>query len=228
MENQNTGQGEPVQDSQTSVPAPIQTPTTSANQNPKSNHRTLRIFIIGVIIIAFLIISGSIAYFYKQNTNEPLPVMFVNENWTTSNSSNSEWTKYINSGKDFSLEVPNNWIFESYLDGAFIYSPDFKWGRRPLEDKRGVNGALIELIITDTNKKSLDEWGNSQENTGQNKEVIKIGNIDALKYTLEYVTYVDFIQNGKLLRATIYFYDTSKEENTKVFNQILSTFKFTQ
>lgn len=232
MENQNSTQPFPAENANQLSPSTSQIPLSSQSLKSEPKLRVPKAIIIGIILIIFLMIVGFVAYFFIQKAIEtPAPrSAYINNNWSTAKSSKPGWIKYTNSGKSFSLEAPSTWIFESYGNGAFLYSPDFKWGQRFVEGRYAKKGASIQITASDSNtyKKSIEELQNSQAYAGQDTEIISLGNTKTLKYTDENVISADFIQNGIRYIVFITFHSDPKSDNTLAYNQILSTFKFTK
>jgi hypothetical protein len=157
------------------------------------------------------------------------------------------WKTYTNPQYGFQMQYPNNWMIlkESTDLGEFSVSfkteADVKYAEKIKSQE--VGGPTIALFVFDNSGKlSLPDWASqrdvlyhTRENPIKNITQIKINGIDVIKYEgTEYemggnepigtVFHTLFSENNKIIDINY----QSTDKISDIFNQMISTFKFTK
>lgn len=189
----------------------------------------------------FLIISALIAFLiggFYLGKNQQTPTSLGSPKPTAQAvDPTADWKTY--SGENYSFKYPSDWKLEVVSSGLYLTSPDLKIN----EDLgRAVEGSTIRLESRVIEETSIDKWFNdywSKPHGGGTPENKTDEYIDtdtkALRYEFNYegsIVVTEFIKDGYLYSIDIDFpwvetANTWSKRDLPTYNQILSTFKFT-
>ena len=189
------------------------------------------------ILILVLIALGAAGYFgYKYfrpttsiNNPTPFPTPTIGINPKTG------WKIYTNTKYGYSFEYPSQWLINLSVNG----------GDRPeqvdqIRIETETDGVILWARAGTTYYKDYADLLNNLDYCRPNSECIeiyskskvKLGGLDAVKYTRSQlgpnkVLSVETVKDGYRYSLDLEKFDTLPQED-KTFDQILSTFKFTQ
>lgn len=220
-----------VQNQPTVTPQPINEQPVEPNNPLKSK---LLVVFLGLMALAAVIRVG--VYFLEKQEPEQKTAQVVTSPTLTPDPT-ANWKTYENVGYKYSVEYPSTWeILKSSDTGASF---------RPIDKKADFPNGVIGIDVRDkTNKDeilSLEEYLRQVvgDETSPSKTLLSLEQVGVgykVKWKVgavgpygkeEITTIAYFNLPGKLIEV----YWINKEEQTKeyeqIFNQILSTFKFT-
>jgi len=218
--------------------------------NPQLNtqNKSLKL-IIGLLVIVMLVVLSGMGYMYfqmqslKKTDNPPYAKLTVNtpqpaQKTQTDESVPSDWKTYENIEYNFEFKYPKEYVYLSETsDRSSVYIATSEGTGEGKGSPAGLNVSKdmwISASVTQTDKAGLSYWNNEI----QNKHNIKLSGIDAYK---RYVTakpnaeaaygyYVDLIKDGKIFRISYLAINeelVNSAESEDIFDQILTTFRFT-
>lgn len=159
--------------------------------------------------------------------------------WELKKSSSETNRVYENSMFNFSFEAPRDWQFKGREKSFELFSPNYSASDDGFSTT--YKGSQVTYNTSDviTSNIGIEEWFSANEkNTDAarfskyNKINTKIAGVDAIELTSEfedsrYKTYL-FLHNGVVNSLKFTSYEkNSREKYQSVFDQILSSFKFT-
>lgn len=183
------------------------------------------IFILGILIASGLIIGGS--FYFKNNiltkrvvnSTSNMPTQTTAPNPTINSDSTNSWKAFIDEYKSYTVKYPS----EVYIKlSCPEYNNDLILVKRTTSDK----GDILELPKCDR-KPDLQLSTSSYSHYGGlltkpvSTEDIMIDGVKAKKYNFSDSTQVSLELNK--INYDFYFFD---QGNIKIFDQILTTFKF--
>lgn len=202
-----------------------------------------------VLLIALAI--GGYFYFGKINLNKPTPQQTSQPSPTSDET--ATWKTYTNPLANFSFQYPSNWftserVSNNTVKDVEITSCDIKNNPFCTREK---NQIIISVRLINTadiyeGAKDMEEYYQRQTkspNSGKNKRSITINNIPAIRFStkggegdMEGIQFngdtVVLEDKGNLytLKVSINVGSSGKSDNLteaiKIFDEILSTFKF--
>lgn len=203
-----------------------------------------QIFIFG-LVAAVLIFAGA---FYlgqiqkRQASSIYIPKQPLNPSTSPASSSSADianWKKYTNTEFDFSLEYPSTWSVEKNLNRINLNSSDLIQA----ENERGFyiqKGAQVDIYFTSVPtggdlKTDFTRYVNPTAGEASSETMTgtsTVSGIPAINYS--YIApgknVVDgsfFVVDNKIVTISIVSESGKESEFGNTFNQILSTFKFT-
>ena len=218
-----------------------------AQNDNKQMDKTTTIFFIIIAILAIAGIAyGAYVYFIpatsqnqsQQQTAEPAKQ--TNNQVANQADPYAGWKTYTNTQYGFELRYPGEWHLYKVPDDRLIYIQNFL---KPVEATSGIGGKGCQLSIMswpEQRYSSISDWvakqkinfGGALKNTTQKD--VSVGSIKGLEVTF----FGDFIGTGRpsivlFDRGTLYeitkgIQDVEQNSCEVVFNQMLSTFKFTK
>lgn len=197
-----------------------------------------------LIVVTLLAIGGGAYYFVQksktmQQSTTPAAATSTTASSTVAQDETVNWKRYKNDKYGFSFDIPNDWnvIKDNVKDSSngSYYSSIQSANYSGLYDNETTQGAEIIVYVGSGGKTSikfLQEF-NKLGHGGRsfnNEKIIKIGDEDALTY--DFVLSGDrkgyllkFPHNDLLISLEIIYRGL---DGQKVFDHILSTFKFTK
>ncbi len=219
------------------VKEPIRPEVVSEAQPSKSYLKIVLLVVLGLIILAGAVYAG-VTIGKKQSPPEVIPQV-IETSPTPDETAN--WQTYRNEKYGFEFKYPQNWkINDKELpdDAIFRIESDIDSGvpYGPIDPPPTLPYSIVVGIIE--NASNLDEWIannnagiKSKITTMKNNDFIYYKAIDVPSMSGELNYYIPLNQKGSYLNLSLSPYfepDEYKEqkEAVKLFDQILSTFKF--
>ena len=192
----------------------------------------LAVLILGLVgLVAYLVLKQQTPSLYPSPTPTQTPDPIAN------------WKTYNDSTYGFSIRYPPGWIYKNGCEGGTdvypcFHTSDFKVGPAGVLFGNPIAGGEIILGVKENQNSPLA----CPENRYGYKfpcSQIKLGNIEGWHSIVEgsletpsypfagNTIYFWFLHNNKQFMFTGYYNDESREEIQEVFDQILSTFQFT-
>lgn len=182
-------------------------------------------FALPLIIIFIIILSFAGFVIYRTVINPPQkltdvvlspPTTEQIQEATKSPDATANWKTYTNIKYGYSVKYPPTWVY------SFGKNSDswvlFDISKQALDGD--TEGGLIDIIVIDkvTEPLILDD----ARNVTVGKKIIKIGEIQGEQADFNYR-----IQSSVAYKGKTYSFNLSKPAELETYNQILSTFKFT-
>ena len=199
-------------------------------ETPRQRRLDGRIFIASSFILAILFVSGIFLYTKTRTAVNFKPTaQKVNPNSTAKPDEN--WQIY--EGSDFSIEYPADWTAEKGLNDFRFYPP----GTKSIIGN-GTKGASYVLVTESTGNPA--KCNNPECPSVEKVQDFSFGGVSGQKvegakgtdggnYFKKYV--LVSVPQGKIYRIIELYGNTNTtipEQNSKVFNEMVSTFKFIQ
>lgn len=164
----------------------------------------------------------------------------------------SNWKTYINPTANWTFKYPPNWYVydkgvQSVINGQekWFFQKEFTYvspNKFPEAIQEGTEFIFDGISIrNDDRRMTFEEYLSELEQNPQNKKLVRINNIQAIKLIddnianeslpqayrrLNFIYYFENYNQSRPVIQVIYSEQEYNEKNKKVFDQILSTFKF--
>ncbi len=204
------------------IPTP-QTPDQMHSSFEESNGSKVIPFIIVAVLIV-LVGAGSYVLGTKK-TPTPTENKVVAQPSPTPIDETTNWKTYSDQKYYYAIKYPNDWILKQTPSGGILISSADSTHDSSVFPKKGA-----ELIVWPNNNPpvtSFDFFVDSQH-------TINLNNLDATMYEVsgagienKGITVAIKQKDNNYLTIDFYYEQSRKEELRKLFDQILSTFKFT-
>lgn len=231
-------------------------PVKPAVEAQKSNFLSSKWLRIGAVLVVSLVLLGGIYFLGKNNAktkstrvaqttaSTPTPTSDHSKDWQITKSDiRAGWNKYTNTKLSYSFEAPESWskeIVDNGIDNLIRFmSPNFKGKKNEFPS----SGSTIEISTRAATENSIvqyfsDQWDKPKGGpTKPNYQITKVDNQKAITYEITFegdTVYTQFLHDGIVYSAIISFWDITGpnhnmflKNDLPIYNQILSTFKFT-
>lgn len=194
-----------------------------AKKNSKTNLKSKWLFIVGAFVVLFVIFYAALpkqTLAPNQTTQTAIP---------TPGPATADWKTYSNTTYNFSIKYPSDWTASEVLSGPVAPAVSFR-NNQPFSgeitlyiEDNPQKLSSEEFVEKEAFKNDLPEW----ENIEKPHEIIQVDGRNAVWFDLITGGSGDFQPVVYLTYGDKVFYFQGRVEKD-IFNQILSTFKFTK
>jgi predicted small lipoprotein YifL len=217
-----------------STPQTPTEPTVEQNQVPMPKRKSPFVFIILLFFLVTLAAAGYYGYLYWQETNKKAPSPTTEPTPVETTDPTADWKTYTNTKYGYSFKHPSSWdtytIGES-AEGTLIIGPQEKVDK--VRQMQGNFGGGTFLVLTLNIKTEVVER-KSNEYEQVTSKPISINNINGTKFDINIIQDEPGFNKGDKITSVvvkkddIYIQIDLLDQTYKdIFDQILSTFKFT-
>ena len=191
------------------------------------NHSNQKIFWIGgIIVLVILAIIGGVFYFSSPRKSSSNKVAQNQVNQTNNSSATANWKTYQNKELGFEFKYPGKWYIYNEQSKIFI-QPD----KEEKSNIPGPHAQALELSISATHNKTLSQVVEERKAKNTSIKYRQSETTIGRQKAIQLISICEGVGCGApewfVIKDGFLYYFNSNLGYSNVFNQILSTFKFT-
>ncbi|MEK7573362.1 MAG: PsbP-related protein [Patescibacteria group bacterium] len=175
-----------------------------------------------------------VGYKYRAGTYVPTPINLYNPTSVpTPTIDMTNWKTYTNNKLGFSIKYPQDFRIENNKQTIQFYSKDFISPKG--EYGEIIKGGVITVTVFQTSNNLSKQIEGYKNNKNFNQfQQTRLGGVEAWRFLFQLIPGYGFepkiiaVNSGKEYDARASFAKDDKEKINKIFDQMLSTFKYTQ